>query len=91
MLGLRSALDETIRGIPPESGSVSFEAIASQGWRPADNSMPLPVLTLDEAAFRENCRQMVAFASSLGASLAPHATTPTPPDIVKLLLEQGAW
>jgi D-serine dehydratase len=91
MTDLRSPIDETIRGIPPGSGSVSLETVASQAWRPADNSMPLPVLTLDEAAFRENCRQMFAFARSHGAALAPHAKTPMSPDIVKLLLEQGAW
>lgn len=91
MAGLISPIDETIRGIPPGIGSVSLETIASQAWRPADNSMPLPVLTLDEAAFHENCRQMFAFARSYGAALAPHAKTPMSPDIVKLLLEQGAW
>lgn len=91
MAGLRSPLDETIRGIPPGSGSVPLEAVASQAWRPADNAMPLPVLTLDEAAFRENCRQMFAFAKGHGAALAPHAKTPMSPDLVKALLEQGAW
>lgn len=91
MAGLRSLLDETIRGIPPGSGSVSHETVAAQAWRPANNSMPLPVLTLDEAAFRENCRQMFAFARGHGAALAPHAKTPMSPDIIKLLLKQGAW
>jgi D-serine dehydratase len=91
MADSRLPLDETLRGIPPEAGSVSFEAIASQGWRPADNSMPLPVLTMEETAFRENCRQMFAFAKSHGAILAPHAKTPMSPDLVQLLFQEGAW
>lgn len=91
MAGPRQTLDETIRGIPPGSSPVSLETVASQKWRPADNSMPLPVLSLDEAAFRENCRQMFAYARSHGAVLSPHAKTPMSPDIVKRLLGQGAW
>jgi len=61
------------------------------GLRPEDGSMPLPVLTIDEAAFDRNADAMFGYAKALGVSLAPHAKTPMSPELSQRLIDRGAW
>jgi D-serine dehydratase len=84
-------LDATFRGIPPGSKPSSLAEIGSLGWQPARGDMPLPVLTLDEAAYEANCEAIFAHLAVAGAVIAPHAKTPMCPEIALDLLRRGAW
>lgn len=84
-------LDDRIRGVPPGAGAFLASEIATRGWRPADGVMSLPLLTLDEAAFRHNRDVLLAYARAAGIAIAPHAKTPMAPDLARSLVEGGAW
>ena len=47
-------LDDRIRGIPPGISELDSLDVARVGWHPAEGLMPLPVLTMDEAAYTFN-------------------------------------
>ena len=66
-------------------------AVAGQNWHPAEGTMSLPVLTLDEAGFRHNAATMLRYVTEQGVSIAPHAKTPMAPSLAARLLEAGAW
>jgi D-serine dehydratase len=83
-------LDETTRGIP--SGAVIFDReIGLLGWKPADGSMPLPVLTMNLGAYIRNAASFFEFAATEGVFLAPHSKTPMIPELATSLLKRGAW
>ena len=84
-------LDDTIRGVPPGTSAFPASEIAARSWRPADGSMSLPVLTLDEGAFLHNRDLMLTYTRSAGVEIAPHAKTPMAPDLARLLIEGGSW
>lgn len=84
-------LDDRIRGIPPGTSAFPAREIGARKWRPADGTMSLPVLTLDEAAFLHNRDLMLAYARAAGVEMAPHAKTPMAPDLALSLIEGGAW
>lgn len=84
-------LDEGVRGVPPGTGPLHLKDVAAQGWCPADGSMSLPVLTLDEAAFAANRDAMFAYLRSHGLAIAPHAKTPMAPRLAADLVAAGAW
>jgi D-serine dehydratase len=84
-------LDDRIRGVPPGTAKFPASEIAARKWRPADGTMSLPVLTLDEAAFLHNRDLMLAYARAAGVEIAPHAKTPMAPDFALSLIEAGAW
>ena len=84
-------LDDRIRGIPPGTSAFPASEIGARRWCPADGTMSLPVLTLDEAAFLHNRDLMLAFVSAAGVEIAPHAKTPMAPDLALSLIERGAW
>ncbi|MBB2200736.1 alanine racemase [Gluconacetobacter tumulisoli] len=84
-------LDETVRGVPPGSGTLALQDVPAQGWRPASGDMTLPVLTLDLPAFAGNAAAMLAFARQAGVAIAPHAKTPMIPELAAMLMAGGAW
>jgi len=84
-------LDDRIRGVPPGASAFPASEIAARNWRPADGTMSLPVLTLDESAFLHNRDLMFAFTRAAGAEIAPHAKTPMAPDLARSLIEGGSW
>ncbi len=84
-------LDDRIRGVPPGTSAVLASEVGDRGWRPADGTMSLPVLTLDEAAFHHNRDLMLDYARAAGVEIAPHAKTPMAPDLARSLIEAGAW
>jgi D-serine deaminase-like pyridoxal phosphate-dependent protein len=84
-------LDDRIRGVPPGTDAFLADDVAKRNWRPADGSMSLPALTLDEQAFLNNRDLILAFARSTGVEVAPHAKTPMAPDLMRLIIEAGAW
>jgi D-serine dehydratase len=86
-----TTIDDGVRGVPPGAGSLRLGDVAGQGWRPERGDMPLPVLTLDEAAYAGNRDLIFAYARDKGVALAPHAKTPMAPQIVADLIAAGAW
>jgi D-serine dehydratase len=84
-------LDDRIRGVPPGTSAVLASEVGDRDWRPADGTMSLPVLTLDEAAFHHNRDLMLGYARAAGVEIAPHAKTPMAPDLARSLIEAGAW
>lgn len=84
-------LDDRIRGVPPGVTGFDSRHISRMGWRPSDGSMPLPVLTMDEAAYIANRDLMMRFVREAGVDIAPHAKTPMSPDLAKDLVNEGAW
>jgi D-serine dehydratase len=55
-------LDDRIRGVPPGTDAFLAADVAKRNWRPADGSMSLPTLTLDEQAFLNNRDLILAYA-----------------------------
>ena len=84
-------LDETTKGIPVGLAPVSIDDIASCNLSPNDGRMQYPVLTVNEAAMRDNLAEMLDFAAYHNASLAPHGKTPMSPKIASWLVESGCW
>ena len=90
-VGKSFLLDDRIRGVPPGTDAFLADDVAKRNWRPADGSMSLPALTLDEQAFLNNRDLILAYARSAGVEVAPHAKTPMAPDLTRLTIEAGAW
>ncbi len=84
-------LDDRLRGVPPGTPPFPPGDIAAHHWHPADGSMTLPVLTLNEDDFAHNCAEMFAYARGQGVAIAPHAKTPMAPRLARALLDRGAW
>ena len=84
-------LHDGIRGVPPGAGPIPLDAVAAQGWHPAEGTMSLPVLTLDEDAFAGNRALMLRYVAEQGAAIAPHAKTPMAPALAASLVAAGAW
>ncbi|MGK9168926.1 amino acid deaminase [Inquilinus limosus] len=84
-------LHDGIRGVPPGAGPIPLDEVAAQGWHPAEGTMSLPVLTLDEDAFAANRALMLRYVAEQGAAIAPHAKTPMAPALAASLVAAGAW
>ena len=84
-------IDDRIRGVPPGTDALPLDQVGAQGWNPAEGTMALPVLTLDQAAFAQNRDLMLRYARQHGAEIAPHAKTPMAPALAASLVEAGAW
>ena len=84
-------LDDRIRGIPPAISALDRLDVARMGWHPAEGLMPLPVLTMDEAAYTFNRDAMMNYVRHAGVDIAPHAKTPMSPDLARDLVDKGAW
>jgi D-serine dehydratase len=84
-------LDDRIRGVPPGTIGLDSSRLAAQRWHPAGGRMSLPVLTLDEPAFADNCDLFLRYVTEQGVAVAPHAKTPMAPDLVHALVSAGAW
>jgi D-serine dehydratase len=83
-------LDASIRGVPP-GAVLKDRAVATMNWSPRDGTMPLPVLTLDQAVLQSNARHVLRFAQEEGVLLAPHSKTPMMPGFTASLVKEGAW
>jgi D-serine dehydratase len=77
--------------VPPGVVGLPAGEVGRRRWRPADGVMSLPVLTLDEEAFANNCELMMRYVREQGVAIAPHAKTPMSPDLARALVEAGAW
>ena len=84
-------LDDRIRGIPPGISELDSLDVARMGWHPAEGLMPLPVLTMDEAAYTFNRDAMMNYVRHAGVDIAPHAKTPMSPDLARDLVYKVAW
>jgi D-serine dehydratase len=87
---LEKSLDGSVRGVPVDL-RLPAEKVADLGWRPETGDTALPVLTLDRAAYLNNCEAMLAYAKAVGADIAPHAKTPMVPTLAGDLAAAGAW
>ncbi|WHO76917.1 alanine racemase [Rhizobium sp. BT03] len=84
-------LDERVRGFPPGHPPLPLAAVGTQGWKPYDGRMALPLISLDRQAFAGNVDLMMAYVKSHGAEIAPHAKTPMSTALAAALLAAGAW
>ncbi|MBX5156519.1 amino acid deaminase [Rhizobium sp. NZLR3b] len=84
-------IDDRVRGFPPDNPPLSPAAIGTQGWKPYDGRMALPLISLDRRAFTGNVELMMAYVKSHGADIAPHAKTPMSTVLADALLSAGAW
>ncbi|ARM14691.1 MULTISPECIES: alanine racemase [Rhizobium] len=84
-------IDERVRGFPPGHPPLPLAAIGTQGWKPYDGRMALPLISLDRQAFAGNVELMMAYVKSNGAEIAPHAKTPMSTALSDTLLSAGAW
>ncbi|MBB5662030.1 D-serine dehydratase [Rhizobium leguminosarum] len=84
-------IDERVRGFPPGHPPLPPAAIGTQGWKPYDGKMALPLISLDRQAFAGNIDLMMAYVKSHGAEIAPHAKTPMSTALADALLAAGAW
>ena len=86
----RIVLDDRICGVPPGTAGLDSSEIHRKAWHPTKGQMPLPVLTLDEAAFITNRDIMMNYVRTNGIDIAPHAKTPLSPDLARNLLVRVA-
>ena len=84
-------IDDRIRGFPPGHAPLPLNAIGSQGWKPFDGKMALPLISLDRRAFADNVELLMAYVRSHGINIAPHAKTPMSTALSDALLAAGAW
>ncbi|MBX5172396.1 amino acid deaminase [Rhizobium sp. NZLR1b] len=84
-------IDDRVRGFPPGNPPLSPAAIGTQGWKPYDGRMALPLISLDRRAFAGNVELMMAYVKCHGADIAPHAKTPMSTVLADALLSAGAW
>ncbi|PCK88285.1 amino acid deaminase [Rhizobium sophoriradicis] len=84
-------IDERVRGFPPGHPPLPLAAIGTQGWKPYDGRMALPLISLDRQAFAGNVELMMAYVKSNSAEIAPHAKTPMSTALADTLLSAGAW
>ncbi len=59
--------------------------------RPQDGALPLPMLTLDMAAYRANRDSILAYAGRHGALLSPHVKTAMIPELATDFVAAGGW
>ena len=86
-------LDATLKGMPMLArGPASSEEIRSQGWNVVRGDLVLPVLALNDGAFRHNLAVLKGMAAKHGVVLAPHGKTSMCPDLFReQLTEGGSW
>lgn len=82
--------DETTRGVPAGQ-TIRAGATPAVPLNPLNGSLPLPVLTIDLDKLEANAKAFLAFAGEQGVLVAPHAKTPMIPELLKPLVDQGAW
>ncbi len=78
------------RGVPPGTGAISSQDIASCNWSPARGEMALPLLSLNQGVLKENISTMMAIVAHFGITIAPHGKTPMSPALASLLVDAGA-
>ena len=78
-------------GTPGGSGRVSAASLAAA--RPSLHAagFTYPLLTLRDAALRNNVAAMAAYCARTGVALAPHGKTAMSPELAALQLAHGAW
>jgi D-serine dehydratase len=86
-------LDATSKGMPVlASGPASAGEIRSQGWNLLRGDLVLPVLALNDRAFRHNLAVLKRMATKHGVVLAPHGKTSMCPDLFReQLTDGGSW
>jgi len=88
---LDSALDDTIKGIPPGTRGLKLRDVGQQGWNLLAEDLPLPLAVLRKAALDHNDRWMRQYLGVWRASLAPHGKTTMCPQLFAQQLAGGAW
>ena len=86
----RQTLNGTDKGIPA-SYRGSIAEVSTQKWGIFNQSLPLPVLVLNESSLDHNIALMQRFCEDNGAWHAPHGKTTMSPHIFARQLEAGAW
>ncbi|PRD45232.1 amino acid deaminase [Phyllobacterium phragmitis] len=89
--GETATIDDRIRGFPAGHAPLPLAEIGSQGWKPYDGRMSLPLISLDRAAFTANADLMMRYVRDHGVEIAPHAKTPMSTTLAGALLRAGAW
>jgi D-serine dehydratase len=78
-------------GTPGVAGRLSAASLAAA--RPSLHAagFTYPLLTLRDAALRNNVAAMAAYCARAGVALAPHGKTAMSPELAALQLAHGAW
>ncbi len=73
------------------TGRVSAASLAATRPSLHAGGFSYPLLTLRDAALRNNVAAMAAFCGRAGVALAPHGKTSMSPELAALQLAHGAW
>jgi D-serine dehydratase len=87
----RLTVDDRVRGFPAGHAPLTLDEVRTQGWKPYDGRMSLPLISLDRDAFAGNIALMMAYVRGQKAAIAPHAKTPMSTALASELLDAGAW
>jgi D-serine dehydratase len=78
-------------GAPGVAGRVSAASLAAARPPLHAAGFTYPLLTLRDAALRNNVAAMAAYCARAGVALAPHGKTAMSPELAGLQLAHGAW
>lgn len=84
-------VDSRTRGFPAGHAAMTLAQISTQGWKPYDGKMSLPLISVDERAFANNIDWMMRYVRDHQVEIAPHAKTPMSTTIAATMLASGAW
>lgn len=90
---LRSeALPVGTKGLPLDARDRwTIDSIAGAGWNLLSGDLPLPLLTLNDAALRHNISTMAAYCREREILLAPHGKTTMAPQLFERQITAGSW
>jgi D-serine dehydratase len=80
------------KGLPlGNPGNWSIDSIANAGWNVLAGQLPLPLLTLSNAALNNNIETMAAYCRERNVLLAPHGKTTMAPQLFERQIAAGCW
>jgi D-serine dehydratase len=89
--GFGSVAARSPRAAGASAGRVSAASLAAARPPLHAGGFSYPLLTLRDAALRNNVAAMAAYCGRAGVALAPHGKTAMSPELAALQLAHGAW
>jgi D-serine dehydratase len=80
------------KGLPlGDQSDWTIDSIVDAGWNVLDGQLPLPLLTLSNAALGNNIETMAAYCRERKVLLAPHGKTTMAPQLFERQIAAGCW
>ncbi len=84
-------IDDRFKGIPGGTPPFALGEIGDKGWNVLREDLPLPLAVLKRSELDNNRIWMTEFLRRAGAAFCPHGKAVMAPQLVKEMLDDGAW